>query len=65
MNGPLSLGSRAESAECAAALVAQIPSRQWLHSPNPPLGIWQAGLTKRRAYFPLVPRLRPLVEEMS
>ena len=28
-------------------------------------GIWQAGLTKRRAYFPLANRLHPLVEEMS
>jgi predicted dehydrogenase len=26
-------------------------------------GIWQAGLTKRRAYFPLANRLHPLIEE--
>jgi predicted dehydrogenase len=26
-------------------------------------GIWQAGITKRRAYFPLANRLHPLIEE--
>lgn len=52
------LESIAESREPHASGHGALKSLEMIH------GIWQAGLTMKRAYFPLVNRLHPLAEEL-
>jgi len=53
------LESIAENREPHASGLGALKSLEMIH------GIWQAGLTMKRAYFPLVNRLHPLADQLT